>query len=769
MTIVQTILAQMPAVRQPQAKFLDTLFATILALRGHVTFRNLSRYCDYSERTIQRQFRTSFDGAQFHRRTLQTVLGEADEWIEVQEASFVPKSGKHTPGLGSFFNGCAGRPERGLELSTLALVNVTRGYAITQRNSMKQLKGILLIFLLLPRFDVQGAAEPFDIILRNGLIVDGTGARGVRADLAVRNGFIQRIGNLREHKATLELDVSGLVVAPGFINLHSHATLAGVKSAVNMLTQGVTTEIINADGASSLNLSKQLSDFSAAGLAVNLGAYVGFNSVWAAVVGQADRRPTAAEIQQMRDLLTDNLKQGAWGVSAGLDYKPAYFARTDEVIAVLEAAKPWRTNFPNHDRLMPESNFSSLKAIGETIEIGEKTNVMPVVTHMKVQGHEQGKAAQAVAMMQSAATRGHETVADIYPYLAGQTGLGALFVPAWAVEGGRAEMLKRFADPALRPRIAQEIETAIKARVLTPENIYVSSHRRQFTEFMRERNAGAGETIISLLEKESPTAIMKFGAESDLIELLRYPGSAVSCDCGATEASSGLHPRYYGTFPRVLGHYVRETKTLTLEDAVRKMTALPASIIGIADRGLLAVGMVADIAVFDPATIIDHATYEQPTLASDGVQHVLINGRFALRDGKATGEKAGRVLYRAADLPSRPMRLQQARSLWVKTNNLALELTQAANGKPRGIFRFTDPKTKQNFRLVEAGYLQTSGKWASFTARLRINQTTEEITALVILDGGNPMNTHTTIRVEMAEGRRWDWPLKASEYKINPK
>jgi N-acyl-D-amino-acid deacylase len=634
---------------------------------------------------------------------------------------------------------------------------------------MRSLITCLLITLLLMPRAAHSAAESYDLILRNGLIVDGSGAPGYQADLAVRNGFIQRIGQLGDSTAALELDVSGLVVAPGFINLHSHATAAGVKTAVNMLTQGVTTEIINADGASRLNITQQLSDFSAAGLAVNLGAYVGFNAVWAAIVGQADRRPAAAEIQQMRDLLTDNLRQGAWGVSAGLDYKPGYFARTDEVIAVLQAATPWRTNFPNHDRLTPESNFSSLKAIGETIEIGEKSGVMPVVTHMKVQGHEQGSAAKAVAMMRAASARGHETVADIYPYLAGQTGLGALFVPGWAVEGGRAAMLKRFADPALRPRIAQEIEAAIKARILSPENIYVSTHRRAFTEYMRERNAGAGETIISVLEKESPMAILKFGAESDLIELLRYPGSAVSCDCGATEAHPGLHPRYYGTFPRVLGHYVRETKALTLEAAVRKMTSLPASILGLVDRGLLAAGMAADIVVFDPATIIDHATYEQPTLASEGVRHVLVNGRLALRAGQATGAQAGRVLRRTAALPSRPLRLQQTRSLSVKTSAVRLELNQAAKGQARGTFRFTEPRTKVEFRLVEAGFVQAHGNWASFTARVRATSSAKETTVLVILDGDNPMHTQATLRVELEGGQPWETLLNPGEYKVSSK
>lgn len=574
-------------------------------------------------------------------------------------------------------------------------------------------------------------AQSYDILLRNGSVIDGTGAPAYRADVAIRNGFIREIGNLKNAKAAVVLDVTGLVVAPGFINIHSHATAEGIATAANMLTQGVTTEIINADGASSTDIKKQLAFFSEKGLALNLGAYVGFNSVWAAVVGQADRRPSAEEIQRMRDLLTANLKQGAWGVSAGLDYKPGYFARRDEVIEVMKAAAPWRTNFPNHDRLTPESNYSSLAAIAETIEIGEKAGVMPVITHMKVQGREQGGAPKAVAMMREASKRGHETVADIYPYLAGQTGLGALFVPAWAVSGGREETLKRFRDPELRARIAREIEVAIEARVLTPENIDIPSKGRRFSSYMKAFNAGAGETMIRILETEHPSAIMKFGAEADLIELLRFPGSAVSCDCGAIEPTErpGMHPRYYGTFPRVLGHYVRETKALTLEDAVRKMSGLPASIIGIANRGFLAPGMAADVTVFDPATVIDHATYEQPALVSTGIRHVIVNGSLALRDAKVENSKrTGLVLTRTANMPSRYPHFVVARS---KT-------------------RFVDPKTKTEIRLVRKGIVQTHGKWSSFTAIANIAGETHAI--LVIADG--------SIRIEVDDGRTFEIPLR---------
>ncbi len=607
----------------------------------------------------------------------------------------------------------------------------------------------------------------YDVILRNGMIIDGTGAKGYRGDVGVRGGFIYKIGDLRGAKAAVDLDVKGLIVAPGFINLHSHATREGVPTAVNMLTQGVTTEIINADGAGATAIAKQVTDFSAAGLAVNIGAYAPFNSIWATVTGNNDRRPTVDDINKMRELLTENLKQGAWGVAAGLDYKPAYFARTEEVISVMKAASNWRTNFPNHDRLTPESKYSSLVAIGETIAIGETTNVMPVITHMKVQGREQGSAAMAVALMRDASARGHETVADIYPYLAGQTGLGALFVPAWAVVGGRDEMLKRFRDSEMRTRIAREIEEAIAARVLSPENIDIFAKKRKLSDFMTEYNAGAGETLMRILEKEHPSAIMKFGAEADLVALLQYPGSSVSCDCGAIKGDAAAHPRYFGTFPRVLGHYVRETKSLTLEDAVRKMSGLPTSIIGMVDRGFLAPGMAADITVFDPATVADHATYEQPALASDGIRHVLVNGKIALRDGKATGVANGKVMTRLANMPSRPMRVTGEASIAGKTQDVAIDVKRGADGKSRGGFHFVDAATATEVRVAEFGLLQTSAKWASFTGIAKVG--TENKAVMIVVDGANATSAKPTVWVEVEGGRRFEVTAGESDFKIGAK
>ena len=270
------------------------------------------------------------------------------------------------------------------------------------------------------------AAQPppsprYETILRRGTIVDGTGGRLYQADVGIHNGHLARIGNLSNETALVEIDVAGLYVAPGFINIHSHASPAALATAENMLTQGVTTEIVNPDGGGPPDIAQQLNDANSGGLALNVGAYIGFNSVWAQVMGAADRRATPEDIERMRTLVLTALDRGAWGVSAGLDYKPAYYAQTEEVIRVVEAAAPWRTNFPNHDRLTPESGFSSRAGVAETIAIGEKAGVMPVVTHMKAQGLEQGTAARLLAMMQDATRRGRYTAADAYPYLAGQT------------------------------------------------------------------------------------------------------------------------------------------------------------------------------------------------------------------------------------------------------------------------------------------------------------------------------------------------------------
>lgn len=562
-----------------------------------------------------------------------------------------------------------------------------------------------------------GAQPPgFDVVIRHGTVLDGSGNPRYDADLGIRNGFVVAIGDLTAASGAAEIEARGLFVTPGFINIHSHASPDALPTAVNMLTQGVTTEIFNADGNGPLDLAQQMAALAAPGLAVNIGGYIGFNAVWQSINGSADKRPTPSEIDQMRALIAKGLEQGAWGVSAGLDYKPGYFARTEEVIKIVDVARPARTNFTNHDRITPESNYSSKVGVTETVAIGQKAGLVPVVTHMKAQGLEQGTAGAILASMDQATRRGAYTAADAYPYLAGQSGLGSLIIPGWAQEGGREAMLKRFADPAQRTRIVAEAEQAMAARFGGPQGVYLPRTQQELTAVMKEMNAGAGETIVRILETTGdPGAILRFGSEADLVKILQHPTTSIACDCGASTATR-VHPRFYGSYPRVLGRYVREQQIMSWEEAIRKSSALPAATIGMVDRGLVAVGMAADLVVLDPATVIDRATYEQPALPSEGVRDVLVNGRIALRDGIATGVRGGRALLRGANMPSRPMHTGMRRvaaSAGGPAAPVTIDVSQRDGARAAtGRFEFGPKGAPGSLVATRFGVLQAATGWA---------------------------------------------------------
>ena len=430
----------------------------------------------------------------------------------------------------------------------------------------------------------------------------------------------------------------------------------------------------------------------------------------------------------MTGLLERGLEAGAWGVSAGLDYKPAYYAKTDEVVAVLSPLRTWRTNFTNHDRLTPEAQFSSVAAMRETIEIGERAGLVPVITHMKLQGRDQGRVDEALAMMRAATARGVYTAADVYPYLAGQTALAALFVPGWAQEGGRDSLVQRLRDSSVRARIVRETDEALVARVGGPANVRVIGTNRTIAEVMTETGArSAGEAIARILEFDSPGMIATFGVEPDLVKIIQYPDAAIACDCGA--ARNAAHPRFFGTFPRVLGRYVRESRSVSLADAVRKMTALPATIVGMVDRGFIAVGMAADIAVFDSATVIDRATYERPMEVSEGVRFVLVNGRVALRDAEPTGITGGRALRRTRAMPSRPMSVSSSPRLRVEAagsgRRISVDLARS---------RMRVDGAGARLEATELGLLQTAPKWATVTGMLRDSATGKDLGFVLIVD-----------------------------------
>ncbi|WBX83533.1 N-acyl-D-amino-acid deacylase family protein [Sphingosinicella microcystinivorans] len=584
----------------------------------------------------------------------------------------------------------------------------------------------------------------YDIVIRGGTIVDGSGLAAYRGDVAIADGHIVAVGDVGKAKAARTIDAAGLVVAPGFINIHSHAEPDGVSTAVNMLTQGVTTEIINADGGGGSDIAKQLPEMAANGLAENIGAYTGFNAVWRDAMGDRDLRPTPKQIASMQAALEKNLKAGAWGVASGLDYRPSYYAKPEEVIEIVSVAKPWRTNFPNHDRLRPEDDLSSFKGMEETVTIGEKAGLVPVITHIKSAGKERGNAPKVLEMVSAATARGAWTAIDIYPYLAGQTMLQAFLVPGWAADGGRDAMLARFRDPKLRPQLVEAAEYAMETRLGGAEGIALPDLGKRLTDIMAEENVRAGEAVLRTLEKDPFTrANMTFGDEADVITFLKYPDTAVACDCGASIKNRG-HPRYFGSFPKILGHYVRDTGTITMEDAVRKMSALPAAIIGMVDRGHIAPGMRADVTLFDPVAVRDHATFDAPTLPSDGIRHVIVNGVPALADGAATGAKAGAVLLRDAHMPSRPMNsAAKARAFTASGQSpdysVAVAAKQGAGERfATGTVKLTDAKSGTVWTADRLGVVQTTKGWASVTAVLKDKAGNRKAATLTLdrADGG---------------------------------
>lgn len=594
-------------------------------------------------------------------------------------------------------------------------------------------------------------ATTFDLIVRHGTIVDGSGRVRFVGDVGIAGGTIAAIGDLSQATAPTDIEARGLMVTPGFINLHSHATRPGLQVADNMLSQGVTTELLNADGSGPLDISAQLQAIDSAGTALNVGANIGFNSVWESVMGSTDRRANAAEIARMQEVITRNLAAGAFGISAGLDYKPGYYATEDEVVQVLSPARHWRTSFPNHDRVRPETKFSARAAVLETMRIGERAGINPVITHMKVSGGERGQGSVVLAEMAALSRRGVYTSADVYPYLAGMTSLGALIIPGWAQEGGLAEARKRFADPALRRRIVAESDETIANRFTGADGILVLSSGRNLRAYMQDfGTTSPGEAIVRLLETESPMAILGFGDESDLVQILRFPAAAISCDCGATTGPTG-HPRNYGTFPRVLGRYVREQGVLSWEDAVRKMTGLPATMAGLVDRGYLAVGMAADLAIFDTAAVMDRATFQEPGLRSLGMRHVIVNGRPVLSDGATTGIRAGRPLFRQSWMPSRPQdaidasRGLEARGLvaplpgGAETHRIEVAVRQSAEERhASGTVTIRELAGGAEWRGVAFGVVQTMAGWRSVTGRVQFPATGAERAFTLTLESADP-------------------------------
>lgn len=502
------------------------------------------------------------------------------------------------------------------------------------------------------------AAERYDILIRGGRVLDGTGNAWVRADVGIRGDRVVAVGDLRGASATTVLDADGLYVAPGFVDTHSHAGEAletpELSPARQLLAQGITTVFVNPDGGGRVDLAKQREALLEHGLGVNVALMVPHGSVRQAVLGMDDRAPTPQELRRMEQLVEEGMRAGAFALSSGPFYAPGSYATTDELIALARVAARYGAPYQSHIRDESDYTIGLLAAVEEVITVAREANTRGVVTHVKALGpNVWGFSAAIVQRIERAREQGVEVFADQYPYEASQTSLSAALLPRWAQAGGGDSLRARLADPATRARIAEAARENL-ARRGGADRIRIGRFARDTTiegkslaEIASARNQDPVETALAIVEQGSAGIVSFNMHDEDIERLMRQPWTMTSSDGALVAAGDGVpHPRGNGAFARKLRRYVVDEPVLTLPDAIRSMTSLPATVYRLPDRGVLRPGAYADVVVFDLERVYDRATFDDPHQMAEGMVHVLVNGRFAIRDGEFTGTLAGQVLRR---------------------------------------------------------------------------------------------------------------------------
>lgn len=548
---------------------------------------------------------------------------------------------------------------------------------------------LLALFLSCPILSAEpGLRQSFDLVITNGHIVDGTGSPWYSGDVGIRDGRIAAIGNLSQAERKRTIDAHNMVVAPGFIDMlgQSELTILVDPRLPSKIYQGITTEITGEGGSPApLNdaivqadhldyahlkispdwrtLREYLSRLERQGLGINLATYVGATQVRRMVLGDADIQPTPAQLDQMKALVRDAMQDGAVGLSTALEYAPAPYAKTDELIALATEAAKLGGIYATH---MRDESDSVLIAIDEALRIGREAQIPVEIWHIKVAGKANwGRMPEVVAKINGARAQGMDITADTYAYTAWFNSFSA-FIPPWAHDGGDARLVERLKDPATRARIKKDMLTPSKdwdnewQEIPGPEAILIGVVQnpkllplegKRLSDVAKIWNKDPMDALFDLLIEDSAfTEVAVFGmSEPDVALALEQPWVSIDNDSSGTSPDGILgqehpHPRAYGTFPRILRMYVREEKKLTLEDAIRKFSSLPAQRMRLTDRGVLKQGMWADVVIFDPANVRDLATFESPNQLSQGMVYVLVNGVPVIDQEKITGALPGKVL-----------------------------------------------------------------------------------------------------------------------------
>jgi N-acyl-D-amino-acid deacylase len=548
------------------------------------------------------------------------------------------------------------------------------------KTNMKKIIALLLIVFgtnVVP-FAQQRAVE-FDVVIKNGLIYDGSGGKPYKADVGIKGDKVVKIGKLAAAKATSIVDANGLAVSPGFINMLSWSTNSLIQDGRSMseLKQGITTQIFG-EGSSMgpikvadrkptdrwTTLASYLTFLEKKGVSQNVASYIGATTLRLNVIGNEDKQPTPEQMQQIREIVREEMELGALGIGTSLIYPPAFFAKTEELIEMCKVAAKYKGKYISHMR--SEGN-QLIEAVDELMRISREAKIPAEIYHLKASGVPNWpKMDKVLAKVEAARKRGEKITANMYTYTAGGTGLTAT-LPPWTQDGGNAELLKRLKDPETRKRIIEEMRTPTDKW----ENMLLlagSADKLILAGFSNEKwrpsNGKTLDEVAKTMGKDPQNAIIDLLIENNgnigtiyflMIEenvkkQMRYPWVSFGSDAGsmAPEGNflrSNPHPRAYGTFARLLGKYVREEKVMSLAEAVRRLSSLPATNLGLDRRGFLKAGYFADIVIFDPATIADKATFEKPHQYSVGVRDVFVNGIQMLKDGEHTGKFSGRAVW----------------------------------------------------------------------------------------------------------------------------